>query len=155
MESLQSQGVTVTEHPYLGYALNLSDYNYLKALDAFRNGWIQVQDVSSMLVAEVAAPKWGDYCIDVCAAPGGKALHLADKLEGSGFVEARDLTESKVQLMQDNIERTALINMNAVVAGCYGISAGTSVEKADVLLADRSLLRSRSDREKSRISVTR
>ena len=39
------------------------------------------------LVAEVAAPKWGDYCIDVCAAPGGKSLHLADKLEGSGFVE--------------------------------------------------------------------
>lgn len=35
MESLQSQGVTVTEHPYLDYALNLSDYNYLKALDAF------------------------------------------------------------------------------------------------------------------------
>ena len=135
MESLQSQGVTVTEHPYLDYALNLSDYNYLKALDAFRNGWIQVQDVSSMLVAEVAAPKWGDYCIDVCAAPGGKALHLADKLEGSGFVEARDITESKVQLMQDNIERTALINMNAVVADAT-VFLPASVEKADVLLAD-------------------
>ena len=58
MESLRNQGVTVMEHPYLDYALNLFDYNYLKALDAFRNGWIQVQDVSSMLVAEVAAPKW-------------------------------------------------------------------------------------------------
>ena len=88
-----------------------------------------------MLVAEVAAPKWGDYCIDVCAAPGGKALHLADKLEGSGFVEARDITESKVQLMQDNIERTALINMNAVVADAT-VFLPASVEKADVLLAD-------------------
>ena len=135
MESLRNQGVTVTEHPYLDYALNLSDYNYLKALDAFRNGWIQVQDVSSMLVAEVAAPKWGDYCIDVCAAPGGKSLHLADKLEGSGFVEARDITESKVKLMQDNIERTALINMNAVVADAT-VFLPASEEKADILLAD-------------------
>lgn len=135
MESLRSQGVTVTEHPYLNYALNLSDYNYLKALDAFRNGWIQVQDVSSMLVAEVAAPKWGDYCIDVCAAPGGKALHLADKLGGSGFVEARDIAESKVKLMQDNIDRTALINMNAVVADAT-VFLPASEEKADILLAD-------------------
>ena len=135
MESLRNQGVTVTEHPFLDYALNLSDYTYLKALDAFRNGWIQVQDVSSMLVAEVAAPKWGDYCIDVCAAPGGKSLHLADKLEGSGFVEARDITESKVKLMQDNIERTALINMNAVVADAT-VFLPASEEKADILLAD-------------------
>ena len=135
MESLRNQGVTVMEHPYLDYALNLFDYNYLKALDVFRNGWIQVQDVSSMLVAEVAAPKWGDYCIDVCAAPGGKSLHLADKLEGSGFVEARDITESKVKLMQDNIERTALINMNAVVADAT-VFLPASEEKADILLAD-------------------
>ena len=87
------------------------------------------------LVAEVAAPKWGDYCIDVCAAPGGKSLHLADKLEGSGFVEARDITESKVKLMQDNIERTALINMNSVVEDAT-VFLPASEEKADILLAD-------------------
>ena len=134
-DSLREQGVSVEEHPYLPYALEISGYNYLKALDAFRNGWIQAQDVSSMLVAEIADPKWGDYCIDVCAAPGGKSLHLADKLKGSGFVEARDVTESKVQLMQENIERTGLINMNAIVADAT-IFYPSSVEKADVLIAD-------------------
>ena len=50
-------------------------------------------------------------------------------------MEARDITESKVQLMQDNIERTALINMNAVVADAT-VFLPASVEKADVLLAD-------------------
>lgn len=134
-DSLREQGVSVEEHPYLPYALEISGYNYLKALDAFRNGWIQAQDVSSMLVAEIADPKWGDYCIDVCAAPGGKSLHLADKLKGSGFVEARDVTESKVLLMQENIERTGLINMNAIVADAT-IFYPSSVEKADVLIAD-------------------
>lgn len=57
ISSLTAQGITVTEHPYLNYALNISGYNYVKAMDAFRNGWIQVQDLSSMLVAEVADPK--------------------------------------------------------------------------------------------------
>ena len=33
-----------------------------------------------MMVGEIADPKAGDYVIDVCAAPGGKALHAAEKL---------------------------------------------------------------------------
>ena len=135
MQSMRAQGITVEEHPYLSYALNISDYNHMRAIEAFQNGWIQVQDLSSMLVAEVADPKWGDYCIDVCAAPGGKSLHLADKLSGSGFVEARDITESKVELMRENIERTGLINMNAIVADAT-VFYPASVEKADVLIAD-------------------
>ena len=32
--------------------------------------------------------------LDACAAPGGKSLHLAEKLWGKGKVISRDLTES-------------------------------------------------------------
>ena len=66
--SLTEQGVKVTPAPYLPYAYEISDYNHILALDAFIQGKIQVQDVSSMLVAEVADPKKGDYIIDMCAA---------------------------------------------------------------------------------------
>ncbi|MCI7813462.1 MAG: 16S rRNA (cytosine(967)-C(5))-methyltransferase RsmB [Lachnospiraceae bacterium] len=135
IDSLEEQGITVRENPYLNYALEIGNYNYMKAINAFKKGYFQVQDVSSMLVAEVAAPKWGDYCIDVCAAPGGKSLHLADKLCGSGFVEARDVTESKVRLMEENIDRIDVINMKAVVADAT-VFDPESVEKADILLAD-------------------
>lgn len=135
MKKLQEQDITVKEVPYLDYALEISDYNYLQAIQAFKEGLFQVQDVSSMLVAEVAAPKWGDYCIDVCAAPGGKSLHLSDKLNGSGYVEARDLTDYKVELMQENLERSGRINMTAVRRDAT-IFDPASVEKADILLAD-------------------
>lgn len=135
IEKLRRQNITVKEVPYLPYALEISDYNYLQAVTAFKEGLFQVQDVSSMLVAEVAAPKWGDYCIDVCAAPGGKSLHLSDKLNGSGYVEARDLTDIKVSLMQENLERTRRINMTAVRQDAT-VFDGASVEKADILLAD-------------------
>lgn len=134
-ESLKSQGITVREVPYLDYALEISDYDHLQAVDAFKEGLIQVQDVSSMLVAEAADPKWGDYCIDVCAAPGGKSLHLSDKLNGSGFVEARDITDYKVELMKENLERTQRINMSAVRMDAT-VFDPESEEKADVLLAD-------------------
>lgn len=78
-------------------------------------GKIVVQDVSSMLVAEVADPKKGDYVIDVCAAPGGKSLHMGDKMEGYGTVDARDVSQYKVNLIEENIQRTNSINVQARV----------------------------------------
>ncbi|MCD7766437.1 MAG: 16S rRNA (cytosine(967)-C(5))-methyltransferase RsmB [Lachnospiraceae bacterium] len=135
VSDLIAQGITVKQHPYLDYALEISDYNYIGAVSAFRKGWIQVQDISSMLVAEIAAVNWGDYCIDVCAAPGGKSLHIADKLMGSGYVEARDISERKVQLMQENIERTGAINIRAMRMDAT-VPDEESRGKADIVLAD-------------------
>ena len=135
IESLKEQGIQVEQSPYLDYALGIRGYNYMKAVLAFKRGWFQVQDVSSMLVSEIAAPKWGDYCIDVCAAPGGKSLHLADMLHGSGHVEARDITDYKVRLMQENIERIGVINMSATLQDAT-VFDPESVERADILLAD-------------------
>lgn len=134
-EHLEAEGVTVKVHPYLEYAFHISGFDYLGDLESFQNGEFSVQDISSMLVSELAGPKEGDYVIDVCAAPGGKSLHMAEKLNGSGRVEARDLTEYKVGLIQENIERTGLSNVEAVQQDAL-IFDETSVGKADIVLAD-------------------
>ena len=134
-EHLEAEGVTVQVHPYLEYAFHISGFNYLGDLESFQNGEFSVQDISSMLVSELADPKEGDYVIDVCAAPGGKSLHMAEKLNGSGHVEARDLTEYKVSLIQENIERTGLSNVEAVQQDAL-IFDEASVGKADIVLAD-------------------
>ncbi len=135
LDSLKKQGVKVSSGPYLPYAYEISNYNYLQGLEAFAKGWIYVQDVSSMLVGEAAAPKQGDYVVDLCAAPGGKSLHVADKLGAYGMVEARDLKENKVALIQENIHRMDLINVKAVQADAT-VFDGTLVEQADIVLAD-------------------
>lgn len=134
-EHLEAEDVTVKVHPYLEYAFHISGFDYLGDLESFQNGEFSVQDISSMLVSELAGPKEGDYVIDVCAAPGGKSLHMAEKLNGSGHVEARDLTEYKVGLIQENIERTGLSNVEAVQQDAL-IFDETSVGKADIVLAD-------------------
>ena len=90
-----------------------------------------------MLVGELSGVKAGDYVIDVCAAPGGKALHAAEKLllAGSGHVEARDLTERKVELIRANIERMGLENVSAVCMDA-SVPDEASAGKADVVIAD-------------------
>ncbi|MDD3218667.1 MAG: 16S rRNA (cytosine(967)-C(5))-methyltransferase RsmB [Lachnospiraceae bacterium] len=133
--TLKAQGVSIKPSPYLDYAFYISNYNYLPALEAFIQGNIQPQDVSSMLVAEIANPKKGDYIIDLCAAPGGKSLHVADKMQGFGTVDARDLTEYKVSMIQENIKRADIINIRPSVKDAT-IFDEMSVEKADIVLAD-------------------
>lgn len=134
-ERLEREGVTVSLDSELPCALYLSGFDYLGALESFQKGFFLVQDVSSMRVAEWAAPKEGDYVIDVCGAPGGKALHMADKLNGTGFVEARDLTEYKTELIWDNIRRCGMSNIEAVCQNAT-VCDEASKEKADILIAD-------------------
>ena len=135
MALLRAENVQVTEVEDLPKALYLSGYDRLTALDSFNKGYYQVQDVSSMQVAYLADPKEGAYCIDVCAAPGGKAIHVAELLKGSGHVEARDLTDYKVDLIWENIERSGLKNIEARRQDATILSQD-SVEKADLVIAD-------------------
>ena len=135
IRELTGEGIQVKEHPLLASALLISGYDYLAAIPAFREGKFQVQDAASIMVAEQAGIKEGDYILDVCAAPGGKALHAAQILNGTGMVEARDLTEMKVELIRENISRMGFENIRAVQqdATCFDAD---SEEKADVLIAD-------------------
>lgn len=135
VQSLENEGVHVENHPYLPYALWISSYDYLADLESFREGAFYVQDISSMLVAHIANPKKNDTIIDVCAAPGGKALHMAELLQGTGHVEARDLTDYKVNLIRENILRSGVSNMEAVKWDAT-VSHEDSVGKADIVIAD-------------------
>lgn len=135
LKMLKEEGVCVKEDLKLPCALYLSNFDYLAKLKSFQKGYYQVQDISSMQVAWWASPKEGDYIIDVCAAPGGKALHLAELLRGTGFVEARDLTEYKIGLIQENIRRSGMTNIEAVQMDAR-LRDEASVEKADIVIAD-------------------
>ena len=162
---LEAEGVKAEIHPYLPYAFQISGYDHLNDLETFQDGLFVVQDISSMLVAEIAAPSAGAQVLDVCAAPGGKALHVAEKLflaedvcgnaacagnkSGGGaaagcgiedqmppgHVEARDLTELKVDLIRENIERTGLTNITAVCRDA-SVPDETAAESADIVIAD-------------------
>lgn len=135
MERLRAEGVEVREVEGVDCALNISGYDHLRALASFREGLFHVQDISSMRAALMADPKPGDFCIDVCAAPGGKSLHLAELMGGSGMVEARDLTDGKVELIEENIRRSGAGNIRAVRMDATVLDEG-SAARADVVLAD-------------------
>ena len=73
-------------------------------LPGFNEGWFTVQDPSAGMVARLAAPKSGETIIDLCAAPGGKALQMAE-MAGTGNVVAVDLDPYRLELIREAAQR--------------------------------------------------
>ncbi len=78
-----------------------------------REGWYQVQDEASMLIAHLLDPKPGDRILDACAAPGGKTTHLAALTGNQASILALDKHPQRVELVRQGSTRL----------GCAGIEA--------------------------------
>lgn len=134
-EKWEEQGIQVTPHPYLSYAFLCEKTEGLKNMYGYDRGLFAVQDVSSMLVSEAAGIKQDMKIIDVCAAPGGKSTHAAMKLQGTGQVLSRDISDYKVQFIEENAKRQHLDNMKVQVWDAT-IFDPKQEEKADILFLD-------------------
>ncbi len=135
LEILQKENIAAVKGDYNDTALKLLDYETMDTIKAFSDGRFTVQDESSMLIGLISGVKAGDYIIDVCAAPGGKSLHAADLLYGTGKVDARDLTEYKVALIHENIARMGFHNITASCMDAKELDE-ESIGKADIVIAD-------------------
>ncbi|MCR5557484.1 MAG: 16S rRNA (cytosine(967)-C(5))-methyltransferase RsmB [Butyrivibrio sp.] len=110
-KELTAAGAQVKRNSLLPYALELEKTDNIMFLPGFAEGKYAVQDVSSMLVTQIADPQPGQMVVDVCAAPGGKSLHAAERVGVEGKVISRDISERKCDLIRDNAERLGLSNI--------------------------------------------
>lgn len=74
-------------------------------------GWVYSQEISAMLVAEVAEILPGQRVLDLCAAPGGKTTRLGEKLQGKGVLVANEIFPKRAKVLSENIERYGLENV--------------------------------------------
>lgn len=132
---LEKDGVTVSKGQFFDYAVRMKNYDKLSDLKAFKEGFIQIQDESSMVTAAVAAPEKNNIVIDICAAPGGKTLHAADMLDGTGKVISCDLTENKTKLICENVERLGFKNVEVYVNDA-SVFRKEWENIADIIIAD-------------------
>ncbi|CAM3975403.1 RsmB/NOP family class I SAM-dependent RNA methyltransferase [Flavobacterium antarcticum] len=116
-------------------ALVLKERANVFLTDAFKNGFFEVQDANSQLVAAFLDVKPGMRVVDTCAGAGGKALHMASLMENKGQLIAMDLYESKLKQLKIRAKRNGAFNIE------YKIIDSTKVikklqEKADRVLID-------------------
>ncbi|MEG1946466.1 MAG: 16S rRNA (cytosine(967)-C(5))-methyltransferase RsmB [Lachnospiraceae bacterium] len=135
IQELEAEQIMVTPHGEIPNALHIEGYDFLGSIPAFEKGLFYVQDVSSMQVALWANPQANAQVLDVCGAPGGKSIHVAELLKGTGMVTSCDLTEYKVALIQENINRCHLTNIQAQQSDAR-ILYSKEIGQKDIVIAD-------------------
>ena len=153
---LEEEGVTVTEVSGLSYAYEISGYDYLTALKSFNEGLYQIQDISSIMAGEYVKPSTDSLIVDVCAAPGGKSINAALKLAEAAYdnkdipesgiskevlkgitgrVIARDVSDYKASLIDDNVARLGIPYIDVEVHNALEFDEELE-GKADIVIAD-------------------
>jgi len=124
---LEKAGISVSVSRFMPNAVSVSGYDSIRAIPGYKEGLFQVQDISSMIVGEAAVIRPDSRCLDVCASPGGKTVHLADRILSCaarktekemtpGVVVSCDISEYKLGLIRDNVSRCRFRNVETVSA---------------------------------------
>jgi len=112
---LESENIETLEIEGYPYALQLKERANVFTTEAFKDGWFEVQDASSQLVADFLDVKPGMKVVDCCAGAGGKTLHLSALMENKGSVVAMDIYESKLKKLKIRARRDGAHNIDMKV----------------------------------------
>jgi 16S rRNA (cytosine967-C5)-methyltransferase len=113
--ALEAEGVTLAETEHAPAGLNiLATPQWLRTLQAYRDGWFVVQDQAAQLISLLLSPQPGDTVLDACAAPGGKTTHLAELMQDQGAVVALELDASRMAKIRENFRRLGLASIATV-----------------------------------------
>ena len=136
IELLENDNVTVEKAPFFKYAYYISGYDNIVLLDAFKNGSLVVQDISSMFAVEAAGIKGKKLkVLDMCAAPGGKSMLAADLLSKDSDITACDITILKTRLIDENTGRCGFKNISTLVKNAEEYDEEFK-ERFDLVIAD-------------------
>ncbi|WP_027408183.1 16S rRNA (cytosine(967)-C(5))-methyltransferase RsmB [Anoxybacteroides tepidamans] len=135
IKMLSQEGVEVARGEIAPEAIQAKKGN-LAHTKAFEQGYITIQDESSMLVTRALHPMEHERVLDSCAAPGGKSTHIAERMNGTGQVISLDIHEHKVKLIEEQAKRLHLPNIAAHVLDSRRASSRFAEESFDKILVD-------------------
>ncbi len=134
IELLLDQGVTAKPSTVAPDGLEIERGSVQKT-DLIDRGYLSLQDESSMLVARALGAEASDHVLDSCAAPGGKAMHIAEGLT-TGTLQALDLHPHKIKLIEQQATRLGLTTVQAEALDARKAGERFESESFDRILVD-------------------
>lgn len=134
--SLKGEQLTIEneETTFPGNCHFLKNPGNIAESDDFKNGLFHVQDLSSQLCCHVLSPKKGETVIDVCSAPGGKTMTMAQMMENEGRIISCDIHEHKLKLINETAERLGINIVETMLRD--GTDKNAELPVADRILCD-------------------
>ncbi|MBN1233573.1 MAG: 16S rRNA (cytosine(967)-C(5))-methyltransferase RsmB [Candidatus Coatesbacteria bacterium] len=116
IESLINENVEVTPGLYRLHVLRLNTEKSITELDAWKRGWIIIQDEASTFVSLLCQVENDNFVLDLCAAPGGKTVHMAELSRDKAFIFAIDKNAYRLNMLRENLKRMEHKNIMLIKA---------------------------------------
>jgi 16S rRNA (cytosine967-C5)-methyltransferase len=111
---LKDNGLDVEKSRYFPDYISSDAGSAVIKTDIFKNGNLIVQDESQGLPIYLLNPPNGATVLDLCSAPGGKTIALADKVGPEGKVISLDIDKNRLEQVRQNATKTGLKNIEFV-----------------------------------------
>ena len=135
MKRLDEAGFVAEKGKLCEDALYIKNGGPLLDSRMYKSGLFSIQDEASMLVAVMLDPKHGDIVMDVCAAPGGKTMAIAERMANKGKIIASDIYIRKLNIINEEARR---LGVNIVETRTWDATKTNTamIERADKVLVD-------------------
>jgi 16S rRNA (cytosine967-C5)-methyltransferase len=133
---LDGEGIDWSPSPYLDDVVRISAVQPI-----LRSGWLDeglcaIQDESAALVVRLLDPQPRETIVDGCAAPGGKALYIAERMHDRGRVLAFDVHEGRLGLIKEGAQAHDLHGIRPIAADLRDVAERDERPQADRVLVD-------------------
>ena len=135
IKRIEAKGCSVEKGKLYEDALHVKNGGILVGSRLYKNGLFSIQDESSMFAAAMLDPKHGDTVIDVCAAPGGKTMAIAERMNNKGRIIASDIYIRRLGLINKDAKRLGVTIVDTRTWDATKVDAALT-EKADRVLVD-------------------
>ena len=112
--ALAAAGITAAVTPYSPWGLRVDGKPTLNKTAPFVDGWVEVQDEGSQLLALLTDAKRGEMVVDFCAGAGGKTLALGASMRNTGRLYAFDISGHRLDALKPRLARSGLSNVHPV-----------------------------------------
>ena len=134
LKLLEEKEIVATAGKHSTDAVYLEKPAPVSTLPLFSEGKVSVQDEAAQLAAILLNPQKGDRILDACSAPGGKTIHLLER-ENEIDLLALDIEESRLERVQENLDRTQL-KAQLIAANAFDPDSWWDKEPFDRILLD-------------------
>ncbi|MFH1026570.1 MAG: 16S rRNA (cytosine(967)-C(5))-methyltransferase RsmB [Pseudomonadota bacterium] len=108
LSRFRDNSIDVAPCRFSPHGIHVEGRHHIPGLPGFREGLFVVQDEASQLAGIFLNAQPGERILDACAAPGGKATHLAQIMDNQGELLAMDISRNKLPLIQEAAQRLGI-----------------------------------------------
>lgn len=113
-KKLEGKGINA-RYGLINDFLILNKTKNIENMEEFKKGDFTIQDEAAGLIPLILNPKEGEKILDACSSPGGKTTYMAEIMNNKGNIEAWDIHEHRVKLVQETSKRLGINIINAKV----------------------------------------